>query len=53
MRTLVFDARSYDRIFLDAANAADGGRHELVYTQAQLDLTTVGLARGLMRSVCL
>lgn len=52
MRTLVFDAHSYDRIFLDAVNVADGGRHELVYTQAQLDLTTVGLARG-FDAVCL
>lgn len=49
MKTLVFDAHSYDRTFLDAANQ---GRHELVYTQAQLDVTTAAMAQG-YDAVCL
>jgi D-lactate dehydrogenase len=49
MKTLVFDTHSYDRTFLDAANA---GRHELVYTQAQLDAQTAALAQG-FDAVCL
>jgi D-lactate dehydrogenase len=49
MRTLVFDTHSYDRVFLDAANA---GRHVLEYTTAQLDAQTAALARG-CDAVCL
>jgi len=49
MRTLVFDTHSYDRAFLDAANA---GRHLLEYTTAQLDAQTAALARG-FDAVCL
>ena len=49
MKTLVFDAHSYDRTFLDAANR---GRHELIYTQAQLDHTTAAMAEG-FEAVCL
>lgn len=49
MRTLVYDAHSYDRAFLDAANA---GRHALAYTTAQLDAHTAALARG-FDAVCL
>ena len=49
MKTLVFDAHSYDQTFLDAANR---GRHELVYTQAQLDVTTAAMAEG-FAAVCL
>ena len=49
MKTLVFDSHSYDNTFLDAANA---GRHELVYTQAQLDVHTAAMAEG-FDAVCL
>lgn len=49
MKVLVYDTHSYDQTFLEAAN---GGRHELVYTQAQLDLQTAALAQG-YAAVCL
>lgn len=49
MKTLVFDSHSYDQTFLNAANR---GRHELVYTQAQLDSTTAAMANG-FEAVCL
>lgn len=49
MKVLVYDTHSYDRTFLDAAN---GGRHQLDYTTAQLDLQTAALAEG-YDAVCL
>ncbi|NTU80436.1 MAG: 2-hydroxyacid dehydrogenase [Chloroflexales bacterium] len=49
MRVLVYDTHSYDRTFLDAAN---GGRHQLEYTTAQLDAQTAALAQG-YDAVCL
>lgn len=49
LRVLVYDTHSYDRTFLDRANA---GRHQLDYTTAQLDLQTAALARG-YDAVCL
>ncbi len=49
MRVLVYDMHSYDRTFLDAANA---GRHILDYTIAQLDQQTAALAEG-YNAVCL
>lgn len=49
MKVLVYDTHSYDRNFLDAAN---GGRHQLDYTTAQLDLQTAALAAG-YDAVCL
>ncbi|GAB4425297.1 MAG: 2-hydroxyacid dehydrogenase [Chloroflexi bacterium OHK40] len=49
MRVLVYDTHSYDRTFLDAANA---GRHQLDYTTAQLDHQTAALAEG-YEAVCL
>ena len=49
MRTLVYDTHSYDRTFLDVANA---GRHALEYTTAQLDAKTAALAQG-FDAVCL
>lgn len=49
MKVLVYDTHSYDRSFLDAAN---GGRHQLDYTTAQLDLQTAALAEG-YDAVCL
>jgi len=44
MRVAVYSSKSYERPFLDAANAAAG--HELVYLEAQLSAATMGLARG-------
>jgi D-lactate dehydrogenase len=43
MRVLVYGTHSYDRRFLDAANA---GRHQIEYTTAQLDAQTAALAEG-------
>jgi D-lactate dehydrogenase len=43
MRVLAYDVHSYDREFLEAAN---GGRHQLHFTAAQLDPQTAMLARG-------
>ena len=49
MRVLVYDTHSYDRTFLEQANA---GRHALEFTAAQLDAHTVALAHG-FDAVCL
>lgn len=49
MRVLVYDTHSYDREFLDRANA---GKHELDYTPVQLDAQTAALAQG-YTGVCL
>jgi D-lactate dehydrogenase len=49
MRVLVYDTHSYDQTFLNAAN---GGRHQLDYTTAQLDPQTAALAQG-YDAVCL
>jgi D-lactate dehydrogenase len=49
MRVLVYDTHSYDRTFLEAANA---GVHRLEYTTAQLDAQTAALAEG-YEAVCL
>ncbi|MCU0646506.1 MAG: 2-hydroxyacid dehydrogenase [Gemmatimonadaceae bacterium] len=49
MRVLVYDTHSYDRTFLEAANA---GRHALEFTTAQLDSQTAALAQG-FDAVCL
>lgn len=49
LRVLVYDTHSYDRSFLDRANA---GRHQLDYTTAQLDPQTAALAQG-YDAVCL
>jgi D-lactate dehydrogenase len=46
MRVAVFSTRSYDTAHLTAANAADGGRHELLFLEPTLDATTVALAQG-------
>jgi hypothetical protein len=43
MKVLVYDAHSYDQMFLNEANQ---GRHELVYTAAVLDQQTAALAEG-------
>src|SRR5688572_23713276 len=49
MRVLVYDTHSYDREFLERANA---GRHQLEFTTAQLDSKTAALAEG-ADAVCL
>lgn len=49
MDVLVYDAHSYDRTFLDAANR---GRHHLTYTTAQLDAHTAALAQGFPAICC-
>jgi D-lactate dehydrogenase len=49
MRIVVFSTRAYDRQFLNAANAS--GRHELVYLDARLDISTVVAATGAL-AVC-
>lgn len=43
MRVLVYDAHSYDQKHLEEANH---GRHDLSFTQAQLDVQTAVLAQG-------
>ncbi len=50
MRVAVFSTRSYDRRFLDAANA--GGRHALAYLEARLDADTAAAAEG-AQAVCI
>lgn len=44
MRITVYSTRSYDRRFLDEANA--DGRHMLAYLDARLDASTVATAAG-------
>jgi D-lactate dehydrogenase len=46
MDIAVFSAKPYDRRFLDAANAAAGGRHRLTYLEARLSAATAILANG-------
>jgi D-lactate dehydrogenase len=46
MQVAIFSAKPYDRQFLDAANAAAGGRHRLAYLEARLSPETAVLARG-------
>src|SRR3546814_5776586 len=50
MKVAVFSTKSYDRLFLDAANEADGGRHQLHYLAAGLTEQTAPLANGAGRS---
>lgn len=49
MDVLVYDAHSYDQTFLKAANS---GQHNLVFTTAQLDATTVALAQDYPAICC-
>ncbi len=46
MQVAVFSTKPYDRRFLDAANAAGGAKHRLVYLEARLSPETAVLARG-------
>jgi D-lactate dehydrogenase len=47
----VFSTKSYDRSFLDAANARDGARHRLIYFEPRLGPDTAMLAAG-SNAVC-
>src|SRR2546425_13019313 len=49
MQILVYDARSYDRQFLDAAG---GGNYAFSYTAAALDAQTAALAQGIPAICC-
>ena len=46
MQVVVFSAKPYDRQFLDAANTAGGGKHQLTYLEARLSPETAPLAQG-------
>jgi D-lactate dehydrogenase len=46
MQVAVFSTKPYDRRFLDAANAAAGARHRLLYLEPRLSPETAVLARG-------
>lgn len=52
MDVAVFSTKPYDRRFLEAANAAAGGRHRLAFLEARLAPETAVLARG-AGAVCL
>ncbi len=43
MRVAVFSTKSYDKTYIDAANA---GHHQLVYLESRLDETTVSTVAG-------
>jgi len=47
----VYSTKSYDRSFLDAANARDGARHRLIYFEPRLGPDTATLAAG-SNAVC-
>ena len=46
MKVAVFSSKSYDREFLDSANAAANAGHELSYFEVKLDLQSAVLAAG-------
>lgn len=46
MKVAVFSTKRYDREFLDAANAAAGSPHELLYFEPHLEPATAPLAAG-------
>lgn len=46
MKVAVFSTETYDRQFLDAANAAAGSPHELIYFDVPLETQTAPLAAG-------
>lgn len=48
MRVAVFSTKPYDKTYLDAANA---GRHELIYLESRLDAGTASSANG-AQAVC-
>lgn len=51
MNVAVFSTKSYDRGFLEAANARDGARHRLTYFEPRLGPDTAMLAAG-SNAVC-
>lgn len=51
MKVTVFGSRSYDREFLEAANKATGGPHELLFLDAHLNAATASLV-GDANAVC-
>jgi D-lactate dehydrogenase len=46
VKIAVFSAKAYDRTFLSAANAAQGGRHTLTFLEPRLDAQSASLAAG-------
>lgn len=52
MDIAVFSTRSYDRTFLEAANAKAGNPHNLSFFEASLTLPTVPLAAGAAAVCC-
>jgi D-lactate dehydrogenase len=46
LRTAVFSSKSYDREFLEAANVATSGNHQLEFFEIRLSAETVALAAG-------
>lgn len=46
MKVAVFSTKGYDREFLDAANLALGGGHDLVYLETRLNRQSALLAQG-------
>jgi D-lactate dehydrogenase len=46
LRVAVFSSHSYDREFLDAANATANGGHELTYLEGRLNPNSAALAKG-------
>lgn len=46
MKALIYDAKKYDRETLQAANAAVGSPHELVFVESPLNEHTASLAEG-------
>jgi D-lactate dehydrogenase len=51
MRVTVFSTKSYDRLFLDQANAAVADRHQIRYVEARLTDESAALASG-SEAVC-
>lgn len=52
MKCIVFGTKTYDRDYMEASNELLAPEsHELIFTEARLSLTTVGLATG-AQSIC-
>lgn len=51
MKVAVFSTKPYDRDFLAAANLADGSRHELLFVEPRLTLSSVPLIQD-AQAVC-
>ncbi|MCC2981049.1 2-hydroxyacid dehydrogenase [Sphingomonas sp. IC4-52] len=46
MKIATFSTKAYDRAFLSAANAAHGGRHDIVFLESRLSKETAPLGQG-------